>query len=68
MVPLRNIARSSKEARFFTVPAAALILSTARQAGFGGAAKSPEVVRGRKPAPEKSAQVGYSEDDETTPV
>jgi len=45
-----------------------LILSTARQAGFGGAAKFPEVVGDRKPAPEKSAQVSYSEDDETTHV
>jgi hypothetical protein len=51
MVPQRNIGRS----RGFTAPAAVLILYTAQGAGFGGAAKFPEAVRGRKPTPEKLA-------------
>ena len=43
--------------RGFTAPAAeaVLILYTAQGAGFGGAAKFPEAVRGRKPTPEKLA-------------
>jgi hypothetical protein len=53
MAPQRNIGRS----RGFTAPAAeaVLILYTAQGAGFGGAAKFPEAVRGRKPTPEKLA-------------
>ena len=66
MAPQRNIGRS----RGFTAPAAeaVLILYTAQGAGFGGAAKFPEAVRGRKPTPEKSAQANCGADYETTHV